>query len=145
MAPRWREKIKVIIHLDTNIASGIIRRRKPIFRQNLIDARNDGHEIYISIIVYSELLFGALNSPIPVERSQVLADFVRSISGVVEFKLGDAKQLAKLRAHFKPRGNAIGPYDFLIAAQALAYGAHLVTANLKEFKRVPDLNLVSWK
>jgi tRNA(fMet)-specific endonuclease VapC len=42
------------------------------------------------------------------------------------------------------RGEPIGGNDFWIAAHALALGATLVTANLREFKRVPGLKLENW-
>ncbi len=38
----------------------------------------------------------------------------------------------------------IGPYDVLIAAQALVGGLTLVTANMDEFQRVPDLAVEDW-
>src|SRR3989442_10721715 len=41
-----------------------------------------------------------------------------------------------LRATLEAAGTPIGPYDLLIAAQALRSGATLVTANVSEFARV---------
>jgi predicted nucleic acid-binding protein len=38
----------------------------------------------------------------------------------------------------------IGHYDLLIAAQARRHGATLVTANQREFARVPGLDVVDW-
>jgi tRNA(fMet)-specific endonuclease VapC len=42
-------------------------------------------------------------------------------------------------------GTPIGPYDILIAAQARRRGAVLVTANRREFARVPGLRIESWE
>jgi len=42
------------------------------------------------------------------------------------------------------RGQPIGPYDLLIAGQALASGLTLVTHNVQEFQRVAGLKLESW-
>lgn len=39
----------------------------------------------------------------------------------------------------------IGPYDILLAAQALAINLTLVTANTKEFQRVPGLKFMNWQ
>ena len=50
----------------------------------------------------------------------------------------------ELRAHLERAGTPIGPMDTLIAAQALALGATLVTNNQREFQRVPDLFLENW-
>ena len=49
-----------------------------------------------------------------------------------------------LRHHLALRGNLIGPNDLLIAAHALAMDLVLVTANRREFARVPNLRLENW-
>jgi tRNA(fMet)-specific endonuclease VapC len=42
------------------------------------------------------------------------------------------------------RFEVIGPYDLLISGIALANDLTLVTRNLDEFKRVPNLRLENW-
>jgi len=42
------------------------------------------------------------------------------------------------------QGNVIGAMDLLIAAHAVSLDAVLVTSNVKEFKRVPDLKIENW-
>jgi PIN domain len=49
-----------------------------------------------------------------------------------------------LRATLEAAGTPIGPYDLLIAAQALRTGATLVTANVSEFARVRGLVWQDW-
>jgi tRNA(fMet)-specific endonuclease VapC len=49
-----------------------------------------------------------------------------------------------LRAALDAAGTPIGPYDVLIAAQALRSNATLVTANVSEFARVPGLQWQDW-
>ncbi len=49
-----------------------------------------------------------------------------------------------LRAALETAGRPIGPYDLLIAAQALRNGATLLTANVSEFARVPGLVWQDW-
>ena len=39
----------------------------------------------------------------------------------------------------------IGPYDVLLAGQALANGLTLVTANTGEFARIPELKIENWQ
>lgn len=51
---------------------------------------------------------------------------------------------ARVRANLEKKGKGIGPYDTLIAGQALALGVPLVTANTREFSRVPELKLANW-
>jgi tRNA(fMet)-specific endonuclease VapC len=43
------------------------------------------------------------------------------------------------------RGTPIGPYDVLIAGQALARGLILITRNVREFSRIPDLRIENWE
>jgi len=42
-------------------------------------------------------------------------------------------------------GTPIGPYDVLIAGQAVARDMILVTRNIREFGRVPGLRLEDWQ
>lgn len=55
-----------------------------------------------------------------------------------------AHAFAEIRAHLEYSGTPIGPYEMLIAAHALALDLPLVTANIGEFSRVPDLRLENW-
>jgi tRNA(fMet)-specific endonuclease VapC len=50
-----------------------------------------------------------------------------------------------LRALLAKQGTPIGPYDTLIAGQALARGLVLVTHNVGEFGRVPGLRVEDWQ
>jgi tRNA(fMet)-specific endonuclease VapC len=43
------------------------------------------------------------------------------------------------------KGTPIGPYDVLIAGQAIARGMILVTHNTAEFGRVPRLRFEDWQ
>ncbi len=60
------------------------------------------------------------------------------------FSEEDAMTAGDLRASLDAAGTPIGPYDLLIAAQALRISATLVTANVSEFTRVPGLQWQDW-
>ena len=51
---------------------------------------------------------------------------------------------AKIRHILKVQGMPIGANDLLIAAHALSLDLILVTANVREFSRVPNLKLENW-
>lgn len=51
---------------------------------------------------------------------------------------------AELRIALEHSGTPIGPNDMLIAAHALALDLILVTANVREFARVPGLIMENW-
>lgn len=64
---------------------------------------------------------------------------------VLEFDEEDARQAGQIRAHLASKGTPIGPYDVLIAGQAMARGLTLVTHDTSEFQRVPGLKVEDWK
>jgi len=51
----------------------------------------------------------------------------------------DVRRAGHLRATLAAEGVPIGPYDALIAAQALAHSLILITRNLREFRRIASL------
>lgn len=77
-------------------------------------------------------------------NTQKLNAFLRKYVSVLDFDEDDAKAAAEIRAELAQRGTPIGPYDVLIAGQALVRGLTLVTANTREFSRVAELKLVDW-
>jgi tRNA(fMet)-specific endonuclease VapC len=52
--------------------------------------------------------------------------------------------LWKTGPNLRIKGTPIGPLDTMIAAHALSLDKILVTNNLKEFNRIPDLQLENW-
>ncbi|MGH8567951.1 MAG: PIN domain-containing protein, partial [Gammaproteobacteria bacterium] len=60
------------------------------------------------------------------------------------FTDGLLRSYARLRAELEIAGTPISPNDLWIAAQALAEGATLVTANIREFNHVAGLRLENW-
>ena len=100
----------------------------------------------ISAIVLSELEYGAAKSGIPKHRERV-AQLRRVLPDVAAFDGDSAAYAGNVRAYLatlKPNAQPIGPYDALLAGQALALGACVVTANTDEFRRVPGLTVEDW-
>jgi tRNA(fMet)-specific endonuclease VapC len=57
----------------------------------------------------------------------------------------DAQQAGQVRAALASIGTPIGPYDVLVAGQAVARDMILVTHNTREFARVPGLRVEDWQ
>ena len=55
-----------------------------------------------------------------------------------------SQHYATLRVFLEKQGLVIGANDMLIAAHTLALDATLITANIREFKRVPQLRVENW-
>ena len=90
-----------------------------------------------------ELFCGLARALDPTKERQKVERF---ISAIIELPLdrAGAETAANIRAELERQGTPIGPYDFLIAGQAVAGGLTLVTNNVREFQRVSGLKLESW-
>ena len=134
-----------MIHLDTNAAIALLNERPVEARAKFDAARAAGTPIALSMIVYHELMYGAAHSEKRHENEEKIALLISSCRlALLPFDEADAREAAEIRAHLRRLGAPIGPYDLLIAAQARRAGAVLVTANGREFARVPGLIVTDW-
>ena len=99
--------------------------------------------VSISAIVLHELYFGAYKSQRIEHNLGLLDQHIRF--QILEFESGDAREAGRVRAALARNGTPIGPYDVLIAGQALARGLTLVSANVREFQRIDGLNVENWE
>lgn len=99
--------------------------------------------IGISMITVYELRVGVEKSREPEKNGRLLEDVLAPFA-VLSFDDPASIQAAKLRSHLERKGLGIGPYDTLIAGCALSLPAELITANTREFSRVPGLKLANW-
>ena len=79
------------------------------------------------------------------DREKRKVDKLLNLLTVVAFDRLTAEEAARLRFELAGKGATIGPYDLLIAAQALRSKWTLVTANLGEFSHIESLKLESWR
>ena len=131
----------MIYMLDTNICSYIIRNRPESVKKKLKEVE-ELHEVALSSIVASELLYGAYK-----KGSQKLIEVVKHFIDcfvVYNFDPKAAEEYALIRADLEKRGIVIGAYDLQIAAHARSLSAVLVTNNEKEFLRVERLKVENW-
>ena len=127
--------------IDTNICIYVINNRPPEVRRIF-----EGHpstESAVSVITMLELKVGAHKSQVPLTRLDVIDRFASPMT-CLPFTDDDAAIAAELRAGLERKGTPIGPYDLLIAAQALNRDLTVVTNNETEFRRVPGLKLENW-
>lgn len=133
--------------LDTNAWIAAFRFRDPSMIARL-DAAIAGREtLVLPSIVWSEIVYGIAGTSRPVETGLAWSRFFDGMHPCLErlaFDHDAATIAGRLRQTLRQRGTPIGPYDVLIAAHALALGATLVTANVREFARVDGLAIVNW-
>ena len=99
-------------------------------------------ELCISAITLAELNFGAA-----AKRSQKVRRAIRGFTkdiAIVPFDEASAERFAVVATALATRGQPIGVYDTLVAAQALCLGLTVVTNNTRHFSRVPGLAVENW-
>ena len=128
----------MIYLLDTNAISAVTKGRREIAERLRREAPDN---IALSSIVLYELYFGAFRSGR--ELHFRLIEEMRF--DVLPFDMEDAREAGRVRAILRVAGTPIGPYDILIAGQALARGLTLVTRNTREFRRVEGLLVEDWE
>jgi tRNA(fMet)-specific endonuclease VapC len=127
--------------LDTDTCIDLLRGL-PVTRQNA--ERTAPDDCAVSTVTTYELLTGAGKCRDPErERGKVTA-FVGTIHELPVSREA-AERAAAARVDLERRGNMIGPYDILLAGQALADGLVLVTSNRDEFARIEGLRTADWR
>ena len=124
--------------LDTNICIYVIKRRPPQVLARF--QRYAVGDIGLSTVTLAELEYGAAKSQFPA-RNQ--AAFTLPLE-VLPFDAPAAAAYGPIRATLERQGTPIGAMDLLIAAHARSLGVILVTNNVREFGRVPGLQIENW-
>ncbi len=130
--------------LDTNVVIFAINERKPKIVERLHRELAARTRMIVPAIVMFELEYGCAKSRRPGETRLALEIFLSAGFDRPAFDSEDAREAGEIRALLESRGQPIGPYDTLIAAQARRRGAALVTLNTREFERVPGLSVEDW-
>ena len=125
---------------DTNVIIAALKGRADI-RQRL--EAESATTIRLSTIVLGELEFGAEKSAYS-ERNRAMLSALAQRLPLVGVDRNTTRHYARIRLHLERNGTPIGSNDTWIAAQALAIDATVVTDNLREFSRVPDLRVETW-
>lgn len=126
--------------LDTNVFIAAMKGR-PALRPRL--ECTPSSSLLLSPVVLGELLVGAEKGVDPARTHARFAAIVDGIA-VVPIDAQTSLRYGQIRAHLERHGTPIGGNDMWIAAQALVCGAVLVTDNVGEFSRVPDLQWENW-
>jgi tRNA(fMet)-specific endonuclease VapC len=127
--------------LDTNICIYAMKNRPANVLGRLKKEMESG--VCISSITLAELEYGMQHSSDPAKNEQALLRFLLPMT-VLPFDTDAASRYGEIRAYLQSKGTPIGPLDMLIAAHAVAENMILVTNNVREFERVPGLQVENW-
>ena len=112
-------------------------------RDRLAETLRRGGGVTVPAVAVFELSYGIAKSSNIAANMKKLDLFLSTLS-ILPFATIDAHAAAQIRADLERAGQPIGPYDCLIAGQAVRHGLTLVTANAREFARVPGLAWENW-
>ena len=127
--------------LDTNICIYLINKKSEKLLQRI--ELEDAFKISVSSISVAELEYGIAKSQYPEKNKIALVEFLSSFE-IIPFSDIDAELFGSIRVYLNNKGTPIGPYDLQIASQCLSRDFILVTNNVKEFKRIPNLKIENW-
>ncbi len=102
-----------------------------------------GSDIAISTINLFELEYGMGKSDKRIKMDSYVLSLCRRYA-VLDFDRAASVQAGAMRALLHTRGTPIGPYDVQIAGIALANNLTVVTRNVREFSKVPQLKVENW-
>jgi len=126
--------------LDANMASYVIKGTFPRVRDRLM--RVPMHDVGISVITEAELRFGVARLPRAAKLGLIVEEFLKRLEAVA-WDSSAAQYYARLRAALEANGEPMGNMDLMIAAQALAVDAILVTRD-RVFRKVKGLKIEDW-
>jgi tRNA(fMet)-specific endonuclease VapC len=127
--------------LDTNIISYLIRGSDSI-NKKLVSV--DPSLIFITSITVSELVYGAKTHPTINNKLMEIYEEIFDSYEILDFDLNSAIQFGVDKAILKQTGQLIDDADIQIASIAKSNNMVLVTHNLKDFKRIINLDIEDW-
>ncbi len=127
--------------LDTSIVVFCLRGKSPLAMRRL--HATPSADVAIPLQVHAELLVGAAKSSNPQQSK------ARVLAFLAPFRLlwPDAQvedNYVTVRTQLEGQGMSISEADFGIAATVKAAAGTVVTNNVREFSRMPNLPVVDW-
>jgi tRNA(fMet)-specific endonuclease VapC len=102
-------------------------------------------DIAVSVITVMELRYGLTLNPQHARKIEPTIVSLLTTVTILPFSTAEAEQAAQIRAILKTQGQPIDAYNVLIAATAFYHKLLLVTANQREFDRIPALQTENWR
>ena len=126
--------------LDTDICIFVMNNRHEVLQKRF---EQYADRICVSSITHAELCLAVARSLRVEENTAELEAFCRDLE-ILPFDRPAGIHYGGMRQVLAERGHLIGANDLLIASHARSVGATLVTNNVKEFRRVPELEIENW-
>ena len=126
--------------IDSSVFIALERQNRPV---GALASSAPDEPVALAAITASELLVGVQRADTPARRlrRESFVEAILDLVPVLAFDLRSARVHAQLWSHLMGAGVLIGTHDMLIAATALTYGYSVLTDNVREYRRVPGLEV----
>ena len=129
--------------LDTNVCITFLGQRNPTLNQRFSTV--PAQDKIVCSIVRAELYYGVYKSQRQQANLLKIDSFLAHFPVTLPFDNQAARIYGVLCAELESKGTPIGSNDLQIAAIALANQLALVTHNVSEFSRIPNLLWEDWE
>lgn len=125
--------------LDTDVIIDFSHQKEPGF--SMIQ-KVAGNPVSISIITWTEIVFGIKKSHNPKKKLEEFDDFLQSLAiKIVDIDLPVAESFTTIKIELEQKKSILANPDIFIAATAISHKLTLVTRNVKHFARIKGLKL----
>lgn len=128
------------ICLDTNIFGALSRNEKDV-----VSLITEASNIFVSFVVYAELLAGFKNGNRAKENRNRFSEFMRKNGVVLIHSSNETIEIySDIYVQLRRKGTPIPTNDMWIAAQAIETGSVLLTFD-HHFEHIPGLRMHTWR
>jgi tRNA(fMet)-specific endonuclease VapC len=127
---------------DTDVLSAVLKPRPELGLVRKL-ARTPAEHQFTTAINLAELIHGAARKG-NVFLEKRIRDLVGQGVAILPFDQEAAERYGWLRARLESEGRRLADPDLQIASVALSRGLAVVTANVRHFGRIPDLQVENW-
>lgn len=128
--------------LDTNICIYIINEKPEQVLRKF--EQYPVQEFGISSVTQAELQYGVQKSKNKNTNQDALDEFLLPLTILPFHGKRLVTHYGEIRVSLESKGKTIGPLDMLIAAHALSLDLMIISNNIKEFARIPNLKCENW-
>lgn len=138
----------MFVVLDTDHFSELVRSSRAGARLQA-EIEDQQAQVFVTVITAQETFegwFALINrQKAGMEQTAAYAQFVKSLETLVKFAiLPFDEDAARVFARLQQRRIRIGTMDLKLASICLAHEATLLTRNMVDFAKVPDLRVENW-
>jgi predicted nucleic acid-binding protein len=128
--------------LDTTVLVDLLRRDDHAL-EKVSDLEEGGRLLWVPSPSVFELFEGIERADRPrTERTEI--ENVLDSYTILSFETVHARQAGRISGQLVRRGEMLDPIDVQIAGLALVEDHPVLTGNVKDFERVPDLDVVTY-